>query len=179
MTLLTGTGRVVLSSLVVLVVGYFCSRPFFRWIVSQNIMELLTPAALFYVLAIAWLSHFLGLSYGLGAFLAGISIADTRYSPMVQTEIHPFRILLLALFFLSAGLKVNPQILLEQAVPILLLTAIFVPLKFAANFGALWATSPDRGPAYRTGALLAQGSEFSLVLLMALQHLGVIGATEA
>lgn len=143
------TTIVILLSLIaaILVFGLLVVRPFFNLVVSLKSPEILTPSALLFVLALAWASHRLGLSYALGAFLGGVSIAGTRYAALVKAEIQPFRALLLALFFVSVGLSIDPKFLLNNIGTVLALTFALMLLKSLGNFIALKLTAKSDEPA--------------------------------
>lgn len=158
----------------VLFIGSIAVRPFFRFVVSLKAEDVLTPSALFYVLALAWTAHHLGLSYALGAFLAGVSIAGTPYGAVVQSELQPFRVILLALFFVSVGLALDPHFILSNYALIIVLTAIFMVTKAVGNTLALMVSGVKRELAVYVSVLLSQGSEFAFVLAIVAQASGLL-----
>jgi len=145
--------------------GRLVVGPAFRALASTRNEEVFTAAALFVVLATAWATGAAGLSLTLGAFLAGMIIADTPYRHLVQTEVRPFRNLLMGLFFMNVGMALDPVALLRDWPVVLALLAGLLLGKSALV--ALAARLSGWTPAGSTqlGFLLGQGSEFALVVL--------------
>jgi len=148
-----------------LVLGHFLARPVFRHIARTRLREIFTAFALLLVLAIALAFESVGLSMALGAFLAGVLLADSEYRHEIEAAIDPFKGLLLGLFFISVGMGVNFGLLFESPFLILgLILGLFV-LKGLVLWGiARLARLPaDESPLFIL--LLAQGGEFAFVLL--------------
>src|SRR5256885_4113004 len=106
-----------------LVLGHFLARPVFRHIARMHLREIFTAFALLLVLGIALLFEKAGLSMALGAFLAGVLLADSEYRHEIQAAIDPFKGLLLGLFFISVGMSVDFPVLLQRpfvVVPLIL-----------------------------------------------------------
>jgi CPA2 family monovalent cation:H+ antiporter-2 len=82
-------------------------RPLFRFIVSYHSTELFTLTALLFAMASAWLSHFAGLSFALGAFLAGMILGETEFRPQIEVDIRPFRDVLLGRFFITIAMTLD------------------------------------------------------------------------
>lgn len=163
----------------ILIASWILVRPFFSFVVSLHAEEIITPSALLFVLALSWLAHTLGLSYSIGAFLAGVSIAGTRYSFLVNTELQPFRALLLALFFVSIGSSIDSSFIYREFALITMLTVILCVVKGLANFTAFKATTAPQQPITYPAVLLAQGSEFAFVISTVALHGGLLSATNA
>jgi CPA2 family monovalent cation:H+ antiporter-2 len=127
--------------------------------------ELFILNVLLVTLGLAWLTEQAGLSLALGAFLAGMLIAETEYKHQVETDIRPFHDVLLGLFFITIGMKLDWQAVLNQWLLVLLLTLAPVLAKFllVALLARLFGATP--GVALRTGLYLAQAGEFGFVLL--------------
>jgi len=148
-----------------LVLGHYIARPVFRHIARTRLREIFTAFALLLVLGCALLFESAGLSMALGAFLAGVLLADSEYRHEIEAAIEPFKGLLLGLFFISVGMSVNFGVLLARP---LLVLALIVGL-FALKGAVLWAIArqfrlpPDERPLFIL--LLAQGGEFAFVLL--------------
>lgn len=127
--------------------------------------ELFVLNLLLVTLALAWLTEHAGLSLALGAFIAGMLIAETEYKHQVETDIRPFHDVLLGLFFITIGMQLDLGVVLRQWPLVLLLSVLPVLFKFglvtllARGFGA------GPGVAIRTGLYLAQAGEFGFVLL--------------
>lgn len=149
----------------ILGIGRWLLQPLFRWLSKTDVAELFTMIVLFVALASAWLTHALNLSYALGAFLAGIMLAECELRPKIKAEIRPFRDLLLGLFFITIGMLVNLaawpdtwQWIVLLSVGLMLGKSLYIML-----LGKLFRM--DNMTAVRTGIMLAQGSEFGFAIL--------------
>ena len=94
--------------------GRLLLRPLLRWIARSNTPEIFTAASLLLVVAIAALMQFVGLSMALGAFLAGVLLAESEYRRELETDIEPFKGLLLGLFFIAVGMSIDFGVLIAQ-----------------------------------------------------------------
>ncbi|HYQ72674.1 MAG TPA: cation:proton antiporter, partial [Gammaproteobacteria bacterium] len=137
----------------------------FRIIVSYHSTELFTLTALLFAMASAWLSHFAGLSFALGAFLAGMVLGETEFRHQIEADIRPFRDVLLGLFFITIGMMFDVHVLPGMALWVLLLVVALALGKMAVIGGLCLLFNAPAGSALRTGVILAQGGEFGLVLL--------------
>jgi CPA2 family monovalent cation:H+ antiporter-2 len=151
--------------LVVLAAGRWLLRPLLYVIANSRLRELFTLAVLLVALASAWASQMAGLSMALGAFLAGMMLAETEYSHQVESVIRPFRDILLGLFFISVGMLLDLDALWSELGVILLLLVSMVLIKalIAASATRLFVDSTFK--AIRTGVTLAVGGEFGIALL--------------
>jgi CPA2 family monovalent cation:H+ antiporter-2 len=151
--------------LVVLAAGRWLLRPLLYVIANSRLRELFTLAVLLVALASAWASQMAGLSMALGAFLAGMMLAETEYSHQVESVIRPFRDILLGLFFISVGMLLDFNALLREFWLIFALVGAMVLLKgtIAAFATRLFVDSNFK--AIRTGVTLAVGGEFGIALL--------------
>ncbi|MFZ5755394.1 MAG: cation:proton antiporter [Pseudomonadota bacterium] len=127
--------------------------------------ELFMMAALLVALTAAWLTQALGLSMALGAFLAGMVLGESRFRHQIESDIRPFRDLLLGLFFISIGLLLDGHVLLANWLPILGLGLALVLLKGVLIAGMTRTLGETPETALRTGLALAQGGEFFFALL--------------
>jgi CPA2 family monovalent cation:H+ antiporter-2 len=148
-----------------IVIGRYLIGPAFRFLAKSKNEEVFTVTALLIVLVTASATGMLGLSLTLGAFLGGMIISETPYRHVIQTEVKPFRGLLLAFFFITVGMTLNPAILLENWALILAAVAVLVISKVILTFLAALAVRVALPIALQTGFLLAQGSEFAFVVL--------------
>jgi monovalent cation:H+ antiporter-2, CPA2 family len=156
-------GAVVVT--VMLAAGRWLLRPLFHQIASARSSELFMLATLLVVLGSAFLTEHMGLSLALGAFLAGVMLAETEYSHQIESDIQPFRDILLGLFFITVGMMLNPYVLYEEWFWVLSIVVGLVVLKALIIAGlVLLAKSPIRY-AIKTGLALAQGGEFGFALL--------------
>jgi monovalent cation:H+ antiporter-2, CPA2 family len=127
--------------------------------------ELFVLNLLLVTLALAWLTDRAGLSLALGAFVAGMLIAETEYKHQVETDIRPFHDVLLGLFFITIGMKLDAEAVWHQWPLVLLLTIAPVLFKFVVVTLLARAFGAAPGVALRTGLYLAQAGEFGFVLL--------------
>ncbi|MBT9598530.1 MAG: cation:proton antiporter [Vitreoscilla sp.] len=127
--------------------------------------ELFVLNLLLVTLGLAWLTEHAGLSLALGAFLAGMLIAETEYKHQVETDIRPFHDVLLGLFFITIGMKLDWRPLWDQWALVLALTLLPVVAKAALVAALAFAYRAAPGVALRTGLYLAQAGEFGFVLL--------------
>jgi CPA2 family monovalent cation:H+ antiporter-2 len=140
-----------------------------RWwltlVARRKSEELFVLNLLLVTLGLAWLTEHAGLSLALGAFLAGMLIAETEYKHQVETDIRPFHDVLLGLFFITIGMKLDWRPVLDQWVLVLLLLSgpVFAKFVLVATLAYLFRASA--GVALRTGLYLAQAGEFGFVLL--------------
>ena len=156
--------------------GRLLLRPALRWIARSRTPEIFTAASLLLVVATAALMQAVGLSMALGAFLAGVLLAESEYRRELETDLEPFKGLLLGLFFIAVGMSIDFAVLLERPFLIALLVAGFLLVKAAV----LWAMgramplpAPER-PVFII--LLAQGGEFGFVVFQTAAQAGVIAA---
>jgi CPA2 family monovalent cation:H+ antiporter-2 len=128
--------------------------------------ELFMLNLLLVTLGLAYLTEHAGLSLALGAFVAGMLVAETEYKHQVETDIRPFHDVLLGLFFITIGMKLDWRPVLEQWMLVLLLTCVPVLAQVRAR-SRRWhgCSAPRPGVALRTGLYLAQAGEFGFVLL--------------
>ena len=151
--------------LVVLAAGRWLLRPLLYVIANSRLRELFTLAVLLVALASAWASQMAGLSMALGAFLAGMMLAETEYSHQVESVIRPFRDILLGLFFISVGMLLDFNVLLREFWLILALLAGMVLVKATIAGFATRLFVDNNFRAIRTGVTLAIGGEFGIALL--------------
>ncbi|MFN2645261.1 MAG: monovalent cation:proton antiporter-2 (CPA2) family protein [Burkholderiales bacterium] len=160
-----GIGFAVAVVVGTLVLGHFIARPVFRHIARTRLREIFTAFALLLVLGIALLFEVAGLSMALGAFLAGVLLAESEYRHEIEAAIEPFKGLLLGLFFISVGMSVDFGVLLNRP---WLVVAIIVVL-FLLKGAVLWLIAErmrlpkSERPLFIL--LLAQGGEFAFVIL--------------
>lgn len=155
----------VIAIAAVIGAGSFLTRPIFRFIAGANLRELFTATALMMVIGIALLMSLVGLSPALGTFLAGVVLANSEYRHELESDIDPFKGLLLGLFFMTVGAAINFALLSENLLLILGLTVLLIAVK-AAVLAVLALVFKLRGADRWLLALsLAQAGEFGFVLL--------------
>ncbi|TWI60911.1 Kef-type potassium/proton antiporter (CPA2 family) [Pseudoduganella lurida] len=160
----------------VLVVGRYAIRPLLRLVARTRLREIFTAFALLLVLGIAQLMELADLSMGLGAFLAGVLLASSEYRKALETDLEPFKGLLLGLFFTSVGMSVNFGLLGDAPVRIGALTIGYVLLKMVLLGLAARALPVPAVQRWPFAGLLAQGSEFAFVVLAVAQDVDVLSA---
>jgi len=163
----------------VIVAGRYLLNPLFRILAATGAREIMTAAALLVVISAAGLMTYAGLSAALGAFLAGILLAESSYRHELEADIEPFRGLLLGLFFISVGMTVDVPVV-ARAWPLLLggLVTLTV-IKVSVVYGLVRASSGDHATAIRTALHLPQGGEFGFVLFATAVSAGVMQEEQA
>lgn len=159
-----------------LIGGRLALRPALRWIARSRTPEIFTAASLLLVVATAALMHSAGLSMALGAFLAGVLLAESEYRRELETDLEPFKGLLLGLFFIAVGMSIDFAVVLAQPALVAAIVLGFVALK-AVVLVAMARTMPlplATRPMFTI--LLAQGGEFGFVVFQAAAQAGVIDA---
>ncbi len=159
--------------------GHYLLRPILRAVAAARTHEVFTAAALLIVLGAALLMKSAGLSMGLGAFLAGVLVADSEYRHQLEADIEPFKGLLLGLFFISVGMSANLGVLLSEpllvvGIAVTLMAAKSLVLSLLGRAFGLRGTGPGR-----LGLVLSQGGEFAFVLFAAARQRGLMGAALA
>ncbi len=157
--------KIVFVLAVLLSLGQKIMRPWFNLVAKQHASELFMINILLVTLGTAWLTEQAGLSLALGAFLAGMLIAETEYRYQVEDDIRPFRDLLLGLFFVTVGMNLNFSILISEWGIVLASLLLLGPIKVALIAGLARLFGNTAGTSLRTGFALGQGGEFAFVLL--------------
>jgi monovalent cation:proton antiporter-2 (CPA2) family protein len=155
---------VVLVIATIIVVGRFLVRYVFRFIAETRIREIFTAFALLLVIGIALSMQFIGLSAALGTFLAGVVLADSEYRHELETDIEPFKGLLLGLFFISVGASIDFNLFLQNPYFILGLVAGLIVIKLIILFILGAGFKMSRSQNFLFAFSLAQGGEFAFVL---------------
>ena len=169
-------GKAAVALIIVLAAGRWLLRPLFHEIASSGASELFTIAVLFVAIGSAWATHAAGLTFALGAFLAGMMLAETEYRFQVEAGIRPFRDTLLGLFFVTIGMQLDVPALFRQWPTVVALLAGLLVLKAlivmvaARPFAGQWFKS------LRAGVVLSPGGEFGFALLALLLDNRLIGA---
>jgi len=159
--------------------GRLLLRPLFRWIARSRTPEIFTAAALLLVVGISALMLLVGLSMALGAFLAGVLLAESEYRRELETDIEPFKGLLLGLFFIAVGMSIDFGVLLASPGTMALVVVGFLVVKAVVIYGLarhIQLPGPER-PVFTL--LLAQGGEFAFVVFQAAAGANVFSAPTA
>ena len=147
--------------------GRFVIRPLFRLIGGLGEREMFIVAALFTVVASAALMQALGLSTALGAFVAGVMLADSPYRHELEADVEPFRSILLGLFFLAVGMLLDLGAIADRPIFVFGMAAALITVKAVVIFAIARAFRVPWRPALGLGLLLSQGGEFGFVLFAA------------
>jgi CPA2 family monovalent cation:H+ antiporter-2 len=169
-------GKAAIALLIVLASGRWLLRPLFHEIAANNAPELFTFAVLFVAIGAAWSTHAAGLSFALGAFLAGMMLAETEYRYQVEAGIRPFRDTLLGLFFVTIGMQLDVPALLGQLPVVIAILATMLLVKAVIVTLAGRPFAGEWFKALRAGIVLSPGGEFGFALLALLLDNRLIGA---
>ena len=159
--------------------GRLLVRPVLRWIAKSDTPEIFTAAALLLLVGIAALMQFVGLSMALGAFLAGVLLAESEYRRELETDIEPFKGLLLGLFFIAVGMSVDFGVLLKSPGLMAAILFGFLGLKLAVIYALAKAMQLPYQERPVFTLLLAQGGEFAFVVFQAAAGANVLSADTA
>lgn len=154
----------VLVITAVVLIGRFLLTPLLHHVATSHNSEVFTAAAVLVVLGTAWLMEKVGLSMALGAFVAGLLLAESHFRHQVVADIQPFRGVLLGLFFMSVGMMVNFGLLKNQALMIVGLVAALLAIKSAILWIICRISGLNQGNSVRVALLLSQSGEFAFVL---------------
>src|SRR3984957_2048835 len=161
-------GIAVLALLLVLAAGRWLLRPLFLMIASVRSAELFSLAVLLAVLASAWATHAVGLALALGAFLAGMILAETEFRHQTEATIRSYRDVLLGLFFITVGMLLDVGLLLRTLPLVSAILVGMLLLKTAVVAIAAQPATKSWFKSLRTGVIVAQGGEFGFALLILL-----------
>ena len=179
-TLWNTLGTALVKAVVLLTLLLWGGQKVMRWwltlVVRRKSEDLFILNILLITLGLSWLTEHAGLSLALGAFVAGMLIAETEFKHQVETDIRPFHDVLLGLFFITIGMKLDWRPVLDQWPLVLVLSVLPVLAKagLVAVLARLFGSAP--GVAIRTGLYLAQAGEFGFVLLTLGAQVQLIGA---
>jgi len=171
---LRAVGEVAAIVAAVVLGGRYLLSHVFRWIARSGIDEVFTAMALLTVAGTALLMETAGLSMALGAFLAGVLLAESEYRHALEADIDPFKGILLGLFFMSVGMSLNLGLIHGQYHVVAALVAALLAVKFAVLALLGRASGLDWPHSLRLAGMLPQGGEFAFVLLGAAVAAGLI-----
>jgi monovalent cation:proton antiporter-2 (CPA2) family protein len=167
---------VVLAAIAIVVFGgHYLSRPLFKFVAMSRLREVFTAATLMLVIGIAALMSLVGLSPALGTFIAGVVLANSEFRHELESNIEPFKGLLLGLFFITVGAGINFEVLASSWVMVALLTLTVITVKAAIIYSLVKSFGICRGDRWLVSLGLAQAGEFGFVLLGFSMHNHVIG----
>lgn len=157
--------QAVLVLVLLVVLGQRLMGRWLRVVVRQKSEELFMLNVLLVVMGLSWITAEAGLSLALGAFVAGVLIAETVYRHQVEADIRPFRDVLLGLFFVTIGMQLDVAYVLGNLGRVLLVLCLLVAAKLLVMGGICWLAGNTRDIALRTSVQLAQAGEFGFVLI--------------
>ena len=163
-------GKTVLLFIGLLLANRWLLPRLFHEVARSHSAELFVLLALVIVLLTAWLTHLLGLSPALGAFLAGMLLGESNYRHQIEADIRPFRDILLGLFFVSIGMLIDLQLFASHGLEILGLTLALLAIKGVVVAVLVKLRGSDSETAWRSGVALAQGGEFCFALMAQMQQ---------
>jgi glutathione-regulated potassium-efflux system ancillary protein KefC len=163
-------------AIVALVVGgHYLLRPLFRLVAASGSPEIFSATSLMLVIVSTQLMNMAGLSMGLGAFVAGVLLADSEYRHEIEANIEPFKGLLLGLFFISVGMSVNLGLLLSQPGTVFALVAGLLLVKFVVLYGLGIGFRLPLRCTTNLAFVMSQGGEFAFVLFTAATGYHILG----
>ena len=176
---LRAVALIVGAILLIVVAGRYLLNPFFRLLAQTGSREVMTAAALLVVLGAALIMQKAGMSMALGAFLAGVLLAESNYRHELEADIEPFRGLLLALFFMGIGMSIDLAVVRANVWLILVAAVVITALKAGIVWLLFRATCVREADALRAGSVLTAAGEFAFVLIPLGGSLGVLDARQA
>ena len=162
-------GKTLAIIAAVIVVGRYLLRPVLRWIAQSESREISTATALLLVVGIAYLMLQIGLSMALGAFLAGVLLADSEFRAELETDIEPFKGLLLGLFFIAVGMSIDFAVIWQAPLAMAAVVVLFLAIKAIVIYGLATVLRMPLQERPLFTLLLAQGGEFAFVVFSAAQ----------
>ncbi len=163
----------------IVIVGRLLLRPLFRLVVATGTSELFVAAILFVIVSTGVAAGIAGLSMALGAFVAGLLLAETEYRKAIETTIEPFKGLLLGVFFFTVGMTIDFRELAREPVWLLACVAGLIGVKAVLIFALARLFRVSRQAAIETGFLLGPGGEFAFVVIGLATALKLVSATTA
>jgi len=163
----------------VVIAGRYLLNPFFRLLAWTGAREVMTAAALLVVLGAALLMQTVGMSMALGAFLAGVLLAESTYRHELEADIEPFRGLLLALFFMGVGMTIDMSVVWANLALVIAAAVVVTVLKAGVVWLMFRATCAKRGEALLAGSVLTGAGEFAFVLFPLGRAIGTLSADQA
>ncbi len=158
----------------IVVGGHYLTRPIFRYIANTGMREIFTAFSLLLVFGISMLVNAVGMSMALGAFLAGVLLAESEYRHELEVEIEPFKGLLMGLFFISVGMSIDFGLLAKDPLTILALVLLLVLVKGLVLWFLAKAAKIPKSQSSLFVFLLSQGGEFAFVIFSVASGSGVL-----
>lgn len=168
------TLKIVGALAIAVLMGRYLARPLLRFVARSGLREVFSAVALLLVIGVGELMESAGLSMAMGAFLAGVLLASSEYRHALESDIQPFKGLLLGLFFIGVGMSIDFGTLLAHPLQVLGLLAAFLLAKFALLFVLARISGVSNGRCVLFASLLGQGSEFAFVVFGSARTAGLL-----
>ena len=159
--------------------GRYVLTPVFQIIAATGAREVMIVAALFLVIGAATLMQTVGLSMAMGAFLAGVMLAESSYRHELEADIEPFRGVFLSIFFIAVGLSLELNVVYDNILLIVIAVPVLIAVKAAVIYGLCRITGSPHTDAIRIAALLPQGGEFGFVMFSTAAAAGIFSNATA
>ncbi|MEJ8473524.1 monovalent cation:proton antiporter-2 (CPA2) family protein [Roseibium algae] len=172
---IAGEVAVILGAIAgVILAGRYLASPLFSLLASSRAREIMLTAALLVAFGSAWIMHAVGLSMALGAFLAGVLLAESSFRHTLEADIEPFRSLLMGLFFVAVGMSLDFSILMDNLWLIVCGVLAVMLIKGVFLWGLTRGSGSSNSDAFRVAVTLPQGGEFAFVLFTAAIGAGIL-----
>jgi CPA2 family monovalent cation:H+ antiporter-2 len=173
--------KAIVALVVIFVAGRLFLRPLFAFIIPEHTenSELPIAVTLLVVLSASWGTEHFGLSLALGAFVAGVLVAETDFRVTAEESIYPFKSLLLGLFFMSVGMNIDVMEIYKQSITIITFTISLIAVKALIISALCILFGFNKGVAVHAGLLLSQGGEFAFILFNLGKEHGILEPGEA
>jgi monovalent cation:H+ antiporter-2, CPA2 family len=178
-SLLLALAQAALATGMIVAVGRLLLRPLFRLVASAGTSELFVAATLFVIVGTAVIASLAGLSMALGAFVAGLLLAETEFRKAIETTIEPFKGLLLGVFFFTVGMTIDLRELAREPLALLACVVGLIGLKGVLIVGLARLFRVPKAAAIETALLLGPGGEFAFVIIALATALQLVAATTA
>lgn len=172
-------GRIAAAVIAVVVAGRYLLNPLFRLLARADAREVMVAAALLVVFGAAFLMRQVGLSMALGAFLAGVMLAESSFRHQLEADIEPFRVLLLGLFFIGVGMSIDLGLIAAAWTEVALAVLAVLALKGVIIWALGRVFGASNADALRIAVTIPQGGEFGFVLFTAAVAAGILSGSEA
>ncbi len=164
MLILQTTGLAIVLLAILYFAGKYLLEPFFEHVSRSKSEELFVATVLFIAIGASYMAHYFGFSYSLGAFVAGMMISETKFKHQVESDLTPFRNLLLGVFFITVGMQIDFTIIANHIFTILILLPVLLGIKYVIIYSLVRIDDTKR-VAFKTALSLVQIGEFSLAII--------------
>jgi glutathione-regulated potassium-efflux system protein KefB len=171
--------KVIMAIGVVVLAGLYLLNPLFRFLATWGAREIMVAAALLVVVGAAALMTYAGLSMAMGAFLAGVFLAESNFRHELEADIEPFRGLLMGLFFMSVGMTIDLPVVVASGWRLAVALVLLLVLKSGLMYGIMRAFGHDHAQSVKVALLIAQAGEFGFVLFAAAVAANVMSSEHA